>query len=310
MAKSARAPTNRSGNMKRPSMSAVYGLALNPDGTLLAAAGPGKGIIFDTASGNAVIKIPGATGHAYDVDFAPDSKSVVICFHGGHVRQYDVQSGDEIASYTGHAGVPQGVRKVKFSPDGKQLASVAEDSTLRIWDTQSTDELQRFKARADVNTVAWGPGESHITFATDVGLHTVEIASRRGMTLDTGAIADVQVVNNQILAAWDEAIRFLTPDLEITRTLEQCAVSRMRAYEGYLFAASWSGADAGVHRWDLSDGTRQRLPLPAPVGDGPHAVWALAIDAARGVLYAGCNPMNGSSNIVAWDCASLDLLDL
>lgn len=224
--------------MKFPFNSAVHGLALSPDGGLLAAAGPGKGVVFDTTSGSVVTTIPGATGHAYDVDFAPDSKSVVICFHGGHVRQYDVKTGDEIARYTGHAGVPDGVRKVKFSPDGQQLASVAEDSTLRIWDTQTTDELQHFDARSDVNTVAWGPGESHITFATDIGLHSVDISARRGMTLDTGAIAEVQVVNHQILAAWDEAIRFLTPDLAITRTLEQSAVSRMRAYEGYLFAAS------------------------------------------------------------------------
>lgn len=286
---------------------AIHGLALSPDGALLAAAGPGKSVVFDTATGQVATTIPGATGHAYDVDFAPDGESVAICFHGGHVRQYDVQTGDEMARYTGHAGVPDGVRKVKFSPDGQQLASVAEDTTLRIWDTTSTDEVQRFDARSDVNTVAWGPGDGYITFATDVGLHTVDLAARRGKTLDTGAIAEVQIVDGQIVAAWGEAIRFLSPDLDVLRTLEQASVARMRAHGDALFAASWSGADAGVHRWDLDDGSRQRLPLPAPVGDAPHPVWALALDAERGVLYAGCSPFGPQSGVVVWDCASLEL---
>lgn len=286
---------------------AIHGLALSPDGALLAAAGPGKSVVFDTATGEVITTIPGATGHAYDVDFSPDADSIAVCFHGGHVRQYEVRTGDEIAKYSGHSGVPNGVRKVKFSPDGRRLASVAEDATLRIWDTTTAEELQLFKARSDVNTVAWGPGEGHATFATDVGLHTVDLAARRGMSLDTGAIADVQVLDGQIIAAWDEAIRFLSSDLDIIRRLEQASVSRMRGCGDHLFSASWSGADAGVHRWDIADGTRVRLDLPAPIGDAPHPVWALALDANRGVIYAGCNPLGGASTVVTWNCNSLEL---
>lgn len=280
---------------------AVHGLALNPDGTRLAAAGPGRGVVFDTSTGEVITEIRGATGHAYDVDFAPDGASVVICFHAGHVRRYDATNGEEIARYTGHGGVPDGVRKVKFRPDGQQLASVGEDATLRIWDAESTEELHCLDGRSDVNTVAWGPAEGQVTFATDVGLHRVDIEARRGLSRDTEPIAEVQIVDGQVISAWGDEIRIMTEDLEIEQELTQDSVARIRLGNAQLFAASWRGGDAGVHRWNLATGTRERLGMPEPVGDDPHPVWALALDPEAGRLYAGASPIKGPSSIVIWD---------
>lgn len=267
----------------------THGLALAPDGVRLVAVGPGIGVVFDRLTRDVVVQLEGPIGHAYDVDVDPLGQSVAVCFHGGHVHRYELETGALLTKYKGHAGVPRGVRKVKFSPDGRLLASVAEDSTLRIWDVQDGTQLHLFKARADVNTVAWGPGEGQVVFATDVGLHMVDVEARRGRSRDTGPIAEVQIADGVIYTAWDGAIRALDSELELLFELEQEDVSRLRVAPGLLYAASWRGRDVGVSRWDLDTRTRDVL-LGSSASESAPAVWALALDAERELLYVGVSP--------------------
>lgn len=268
-------------------ISTTHGLAIDHTGRWLAAVGPSDGGVFDTQTGQRRVTFAAPFGRAYDVDFAPDGASVAICFHGGHVRRYDATSGELLTIYEGHRGVPDGVRKVVFSPDGTQLASVGEDSTLRVWDVEQGQQQTMFTDRVDVNTVAWGPGDGQVIFASDAGIHLVDLHSRRGRSRDTRPIAEVQVHDGLIYSAWGDAIRIMDAQLEVLTTLPQSDVSRLRRCGDVLFAASWQGEDQGVVVWDLKTSTRLKV---LSFGVSAPQVWALALEERAKRLYVGFTP--------------------
>ena len=50
------------------------------------------------------------------------------------IKLWDVATGTEIRTLTGHTG---GVNSVAFSPDGKILASGSADGTILLWDVEA-----------------------------------------------------------------------------------------------------------------------------------------------------------------------------
>ena len=66
------------------------------------------------------------------VAFSPDSRTVAGATTDRLVKLWDVATGKDLNTLTGHA---QRVTAVAFSPDGKLLASGSQDRTIRLWDT-------------------------------------------------------------------------------------------------------------------------------------------------------------------------------
>lgn len=278
----------------------VHGLALDKRGEKIIAVGPSVAVIYDTSTGQPLLPLEGPIGHAYDVDFSPDGGSIAVCFHGGHVRRYSANTGKILTKYEGHAGVPKGVRKVLFHPDGELLASVAEDSTLRIWEVESGEQVNLFKDRADVNTVAWGPGKNQVVFASDAGVSLVDLHTRKGRARDTRPVAEIQVQQGRIYTGWGDAIRVLDENLDVLDELPQSDVSRIRIDGDVLYAASWQGEDRGVNAWHLP--TRERLTFAesSDIEQNPQ-VWGLALDRDRSLIYAGVTPgKSANSGLICW----------
>lgn len=269
--------------------STVYGLDLSPDGRFLAACGPSFAWIAPVDDPNQVTDIEGATGHAYDVVFAPDGASIVVCFHGGHVRRYDLD-GRLTHRYIGHGGVPDGVRKVVFHASGAVLASVGEDDTLRVWNADTAQQIALFEHGSDVNTVAFGPGDTEITTGSDDDLRIIDLKTRETRSIQTEPIAEVQIAGGLIFTQWGSHIRVLDAKLQVLTELAQTDVSRLRVVGTTLFAASWRGSHAGVQRWDLE--TRQRTGLSSTL----TPFWALAVDGER--VFGGSNPDDGRTVFV------------
>jgi len=66
------------------------------------------------------------------VAFSPDSRTVAGATTDKLVKLWDVASGKDLNTLTGHA---QRVTAVAFSPDGKLLASGSQDRTIKLWGT-------------------------------------------------------------------------------------------------------------------------------------------------------------------------------
>ena len=54
------------------------------------------------------------------------------------MKVWDVETGQEMFSLKGHAGLVDGV---SFSPDGKQIVSGSHDHTVKVWDVTMSETV-------------------------------------------------------------------------------------------------------------------------------------------------------------------------
>jgi WD40 repeat protein len=66
----------------------------------------------------------------YGVAFSPDGRTLASGSADATVKLWDVASGREVRTLSGHA---RGVDSVAFSPDGRTLASGSGDNMVRVW---------------------------------------------------------------------------------------------------------------------------------------------------------------------------------
>jgi WD40 repeat protein len=152
----------------------VARIAFSPDGTLLAAAaGEHLGAVFAQgravpALGRAVVSLwKVATGEllftsrtpgvamAWEVAFSPDGKTLAAGLESGDVHLFDVASGGQVATLTGHGGP---VRWLGFHPDGRSLvvAGALPENTVFVWDLATRKQPRRLPGHAsEVLSGAW-----------------------------------------------------------------------------------------------------------------------------------------------------------
>ena len=60
----------------------------------------------------------------------PDGQLLASASHDHTVKLWEVASGREVRTLTGHSS---NVLAVAFSPDGQLLASASDDNTVKLW---------------------------------------------------------------------------------------------------------------------------------------------------------------------------------
>jgi WD40 repeat protein len=253
-------------------MSAV---AYSPDGTRLAAANRGLGVMLWKAAGAGREHTwPGSTG-AWNMDgrfaFSPDGTLVAAASEAGPVHLWDAATKELVAELSGHEG---GSGDVAFAPGGATLASTGLDGTIRLWDVAMRRGVAVLRGHnAKVNRVAHSPDGGLIASGSDDA--TVRLWDSRShaplSTLDVGSTVFGVAFNPDgtrlALGCADTTIRVI----DVARC-EQ--VVELRGHTDYVHAVAWSpdgtrlvsgSGDYTVRIWDsLSVQARARATQGMP----------------------------------------------
>jgi WD40 repeat protein len=121
----------------------VDGVALSPDGKLLAAGGGnslgGDLRLWDTASGKEVAVLEGHHGTPFAIAFSPDGKLLAAAGYNA-VAVWKVDAVKPIVSIKTWPEFQQ----LAFSPDGQTLAA-ASDRDVKLWEVSSGRERRSFR---------------------------------------------------------------------------------------------------------------------------------------------------------------------
>ena len=142
----------------------VFGVALSHDGKQALSANSVGLTLWDVETGAVLHRMDfdSTNKTVLTVAFSPDGKRAVSGGVDRVVRLWDLASGAQIRTLTGHLGR---VMSVAFSPDGSQIVSCGldEDKTVRLWNTETGKEILRLEGHtAGVESVAFTPDGSRI----------------------------------------------------------------------------------------------------------------------------------------------------
>jgi RNA polymerase sigma factor (sigma-70 family) len=142
----------RLGSLRPPRDTAIRSGAFSADGrSLVLDMSDGTAVLYELATakprrtyGKRLTSLPAghATGlpgirqfpggdAARRVALTPDGKTLALAGHDRKVHLYNVFSGEEIGSLSGHSAA---ILAIAISPDGTRLASASADTTVLLWD--------------------------------------------------------------------------------------------------------------------------------------------------------------------------------
>jgi RNA polymerase sigma factor (sigma-70 family) len=90
--------------------------------------------VWDWRTGRQLMAVPAPYSYLGTIALSPDGRSVAIGEENGHVRVFEVASGQERASFRHGSRI----FSVAFHPDGTKLAASSPDAPIFVWDLQGS----------------------------------------------------------------------------------------------------------------------------------------------------------------------------
>jgi len=123
------------GRFTSEGISMYAGIAISPDGKLLAAASFVEPVVvlWDIPQRREIVRLNGHSDGVVSVDFSPDNRRLASACRDGTVRIWDLDTCKELVTFRDHT---RWVWRVRFSPDGLTLASGSVTGELclrRVW---------------------------------------------------------------------------------------------------------------------------------------------------------------------------------
>lgn len=155
-------------------------VALNADGTLVAAADGTSTQIWDVQTGQPFIRLEGQwddpetetkwLGHTKDVStmaFSPDGKTFATGSFDTTIIFWDLETGEVASTSDGHWGT---VTTMVFNPNGDTLLSGGKDNKLRTFRVAGGKVTATFEGHwSTISAVAFGPSEDAVLSASKDG---------------------------------------------------------------------------------------------------------------------------------------------
>jgi len=143
--------------------------SFSPDSRYLLTVWNDKARIWEVETGKQIQLIKQPEGEeVWCVAFSPDGKYALTGDINGLIRLWDVETGNELREYVGHAGL---IESITFSHDGKYILSTSDDSTARLWDVATGMELRRFVG--DIGSLSGGafsPDDKYVLTGASDGI--------------------------------------------------------------------------------------------------------------------------------------------
>ena len=252
--------------------SVVLGVAISPNGELVATAERHFARLWETETGKLVSSLSADQSTLMWVDFSPDGKMLAGAGYDRTAKIWSVESGQELATLSGHIG---DVMTTRFSPDGKTLVTAGSEGRVRLWDVatwQETDVLHPDWSEDDVPepvlAIAYAPDQKLVASAH--GDKTVRLRDP-----STGRMVRLLEGNDHLVSC----IAF-SPDGRLLATAGGDKIVKLRDVDGTREAISTtlvghtdeilsvafspdgkrlasSGEDKTIRLWDVVSGDQQ-----------------------------------------------------
>lgn len=137
----------------------IYGLAISPDGNLVATASGGIVKIWELTSGKEVTHLS-HSDTVFDVAFSPDGTHIATA--DGKARIWQANDGQGMTVFD-----PGGfVSKVIFSPTGKYFATISGDTAI-VWDLSTRQQVSRVAHDNELRGKIFSKSINNLVFSKD-----------------------------------------------------------------------------------------------------------------------------------------------
>ena len=149
-----------------------YGLALSPDGNMLAAAtgDPGQAgevRVFDAKSGRVLATPFRGDDTVLAVDFSPDGRALAFGGVDGKLRLFHTETWTEVLAVSSHS---DWLTALSWNREGSQIATASRDKTAKVYEVTTGKRVSTFSGHSEaVRGIAFHSNGKEVLSAGDHG---------------------------------------------------------------------------------------------------------------------------------------------
>jgi WD40 repeat protein len=270
----------------------VGGVAVSPDGKLLAAAGERATLVlFDAASGKLLRRLeghgPGAssTSDVNSVVFDPQGRRLYSGGEDGRIIRWSLPTGDKLGEWK----APGAVRALALSPDGEKLASGDADGRIALWLVADGKRILTLKRHTQAIGFPLGlqfssDGKLLASASSDKTARLWDVKSGRSLKTLKGHTSQVIGVafspDGKMLATASDDKSVIIWETETGQLLRQ-----LHGHQNIVFAVAFSddsgqllsaSRDNTLRLWDVASGITRRIYQGHEAG-----LWSVALHGER-----------------------------